>query len=136
MRRMIIICCLLLPVVSYAELSISDAWIRSLPPSVPTRAGYLKIHNADPESLTIVELRSEAFARVEIHQTIEQDGTVRMERVPQLTIPANNTVDLAPGGLHLMLIEPVNPIKQNEKIEITMIFDDGREQSLEMTVKR
>jgi len=59
-----------------------------------------------------------------------------MERVPRLTISANGSVELAPGGLHLMMIQPVYPIKQNDNIEVTMIFDDGREQTLEMTVKR
>lgn len=136
MFRVFIICSLLLPAVSYAELLITDAWIRSLPPSVPVRAGYLTIHNPDPESLTIVGLKSAAFTKVEIHKTIEQEGTVRMERVPRLTISANSSVELAPGGLHLMMIQPVNPIKQNDNIEVTMIFDDGREQTLEMTVKR
>lgn len=136
MFRILVLCSLLLPAVSYAELSISDAWIRSLPPSIPMRAGYLKIHNPDPVSQTIVELKSDAFARVEIHKTIEQDGTVRMERVPRLTITANSIVELTPGGLHLMLIQPVNPIIQNDIIEIILIFDDGRERILEMIVKR
>ncbi len=135
MFRVLIICSLLLPAVSSAELLITDAWIRSLPPSVPMRAGYLTIHNLDHESLTIVGLKSAAFSKIEIHNSIEQDGTVRMERVPELTISANGTVELAPGGLHLMMVQPLSPIKQSEIIKVTIIFDNDREQTLEMTVK-
>lgn len=105
--RTIIVCCLLFPAVSYAELQISDAWIRDMPPTVPVRAGYLSIHNPETSPMKIVAIKSEAFESVEIHRTIEKDGTMRMERVPELNIPANSTVQFAPGGLHLMLMQPV-----------------------------
>ena len=134
--RIIVICCLIFPAVSYAELQISDAWIRDMPPTVSVRAGYLTIHNPESSPLKIVAIESKAFKKIEIHQTIEQDGTMRMERVLNLNIPANSTLPFAPGGLHLMMMQPVESIDRGVNIQITLIFEDGDKQSIELVVKK
>ena len=136
MYRLILVCSLLFPVMAQAELSISGAWIRDLPPTVPMRAGYLEIHNPESNPVTIVDVISEAFARVEIHESIEQNGSMRMQRVPRLTIAAGASVELAPGGLHLMMMQPASPLKPGAIVEITLKLDDGREQTLELIVRK
>jgi len=136
MARNLLICCLFFPPVSLAELQFSDAWVRDMPPTVPVRAGYLSIRNPEASPLKIVAIESEAFERVEIHQTVERDGMMRMERVPELNIAADSTVQFAPGGLHLMLIQPVEPIKPGMIIQINLTFDGGGEQALELEVKK
>ena len=136
MYRLILVFCLLFPNMVRAELSISDAWIRNLPPTVPMRAGYLEIHNPGPKSVTIVDVSSETFARIEIHESIEQNGSMRMERVHNLTIAAGATVKLAPSGLHLMMMQPASPLKPGTIVEIALKLDDGREQTLELVVRK
>ncbi len=100
MPRLILILALLLPASAYAELEFSEAWIKNLPAPVPVRAGYVTIHNSGTKAVRIAEIRSETFTSVEIHQTLMQDGMMRMEPVVNLTIAAGETVQLAPGGLH------------------------------------
>jgi len=134
-RNIILACLLIFPAVTFADLQISDAWINNLPPSVPVRAGYMTIHNTQTSPLRIVALSSNAFASVEIHRTVEKDGMVSMERVPELTIPANATVQLEAGGLDLMLMNPVDPIKPGTRVAITLRLEDGSEQILNMIVR-
>jgi copper(I)-binding protein len=136
MLRKLLLPCLFLPAIALAELDISDAWIKNLPPSVPVRAGYMTLYNPDSSAVSIVAIRSVAFASVEIHQTIAQDGMMRMEKVKVLNIEAGTQVQLAPGGLHLMMIEPNQPTRPGELLEITILLDDGSEQSLQMQVKK
>ena len=126
---------LLLPSIVWAELQISEAWIKNLPPPVPVRAGYMTIHNPQTAALTIESLHSDAFASIEIHQTIEQDGMMHMEQIPMLTIEPGSIVQLSPGGLHLMMMQPVEPTKPGDRVEIIIRLDDGSEQTLTMTVK-
>ena len=126
---------LLLPSIAWAELQFTETWIKNLPPPVPVRAGYMTIHNPQTAALTIVSLRSDAFANIEIHRTIEQDGMMHMEQIPQLTVEPGSTVHLSPGGLHLMLMRPVEPTKPGDLVEITILLDDGSEQALTLTVK-
>ena len=82
MRRCLLFLALMAPSAAFAELDIGDAWIKNLPAAVPVRAGYMTIHNPQQQLVSIVSLRSESFASVEIHQTLEQDGMMRMEAVP------------------------------------------------------
>lgn len=117
-----------------AELDIRDPWIKNLPASVPVRAGYMTIHNPQSKAVSIISLRSDAFASIEIHQTIEQDGMMRMEQVPNLRIEANTGVQLAPGGLHLMMMNPSEPTQPGDQLEIVIMLDDGSEQRVKMRV--
>ena len=122
--------------IALAELEFRDPWIKNLPASVPVRAGYMTIHNPQSEAVSIVSLRSNAFAMIEIHQTIEQDGMMRMEQVTGLKIEPNSSVQLEPGGLHLMMMNPSEPTQAGDLLEIVVVLDDGSEQRVEMQVKR
>jgi hypothetical protein len=136
MSRLALILLLIFSPIALAELDVRDPWIKNLPPSVPVRAGYMTIHNPQSEAVSIVSLRSDAFASVEIHQTIEQDGMMRMEQVPSLKIEPNSSVQLAPGGLHLMMMNPSEPTRPGDLLEIVIVLDDGSEQRVEMQVIR
>ena len=136
MLRLIMILALLLPSSAYAELEYNEAWIKNLPPPVPVRAGYMTIHNPQAQAVSIVEIHSDSFASVEIHRTLMQDGMMRMEQVRDLTIAAGETVQLAPGGLHLMMMQPVQPTRPGETHRIILEYNDGSTQELEMTVRK
>ena len=136
MIRLLLILLLTFPASAFAELDIGDAWIKNLPPTIPVRAGYMTIHNAQTHAISIIAIRSDAFASVGIHRTIKQDGMMRMEPVPTWSIEPESTVQLAPGGLHLMMINPTEPTKPGDTLKIEIELDDGSTQSLNMTVKK
>jgi len=136
MSRLALILLLMFSPIASAELDVRDPWIKNLPASVPVRAGYMTIHNPQSKAVSIVSLRSDAFASIEIHQTIEQDGMMRMEQVRSLNIESNSSVQLAPGGLHLMMMNPSEPTQPGDLLEIVIVLDDGSEQRVEMQVLR
>jgi len=127
---------LILPGSAIAELDIHKAWIKNLPPAVPVRAGYMTIRNTQANAVSIIAIRSDAFTSVDIHRTIAEDGMMRMEPVPTLVIEPNSSVQLAPGGLHLMMMNPAEPTKPGDVLQIVIELDDGSTQSLNMTVKK
>jgi hypothetical protein len=59
-----------------------------------------------------------------------------MEAVPTLIIEPDSTVQLAPGGLHLMMMNPTEPTEPGDVLKIIIELDDGSTQSLNMTVKK
>lgn len=136
MPRLLLILLLTFPGGAFAELDIHNAWIKNLPPAVPVRAGYMTVRNAQTYAVSIIAIRSAAFASVEIHRTIAEDGMMRMEPVPTLVIEPNSTVKLAPGGLHLMMMNPTEPTKPGDLLQIEIELSDGSTQSLNMTVKK
>jgi len=136
MSRLLLILVLIFPCGASAELDIHNAWIKNLPPAVPVRAGYMTIRNARADAISIIAIRSDAFASVEIHRTVAEDGMMRMEAVPTLVIEPGATVKLAPGGLHLMMMNPAEPTKPGDVLQIAIELDDGSTQNLNMTVKK
>ncbi len=136
MWRTLILTLLTIPAVAQAELQISDAWIKHLPPTVPVRAGYMTIHNSGDSAQRIVGADSESFGSVEIHESLMQDGMMRMERREVLVIEAGATLRLEPGGLHLMLMMPAQPTEPGEVHRVRLRLGDGSTRALDMTVKK
>jgi copper(I)-binding protein len=134
MIRLLIILVLMLPASAFAELEFSNARIKNLPPTVPVRAGYVSIHNPGAAPVIVVGARSERFASVEFHRSLMQDGMMRMEPVSELTIAAGSSLELEPGGLHMMMMQPLQPTRPGESIELFLLLQDGSEQLLPMEV--
>jgi hypothetical protein len=132
--KILLILVLLFPAGAFAELEISEARIKNLPPTVPVRAGYMTIHNASQTAVSIVAIRSDAFAKVEIHRSVMKDGMMHMDPVDNLQIAPGASLQLAPGGLHLMMMQPVQATQPGDEIEIILQLDDGSEQRLMMKV--
>ena len=108
---------------SYAELAIDDAWIRSGPPNSKTFAGYLKLTNTSSTEISIKELKSNAFEKIEMHSSFTEDGISSMKKLNALEIPANSSLNLKPGGYHLMLNSPNKMIKESDLIELMIYFE-------------
>ena len=66
-------------------------------------AGYFSVINRSQQALKITSLNSATLRSVTLHETIYENGLVKMRPVPSLIIPPKTTVRAEPGGLHLML---------------------------------
>ena len=113
---------------------ISNAWIREAP-QTETKAGYMTLVNPGRESVTLVNLESNAFGRIDIHEMATMDGLMTMQEIDALVIPAGGRIDLSPGGQHLMMHNPKEPITVGKQIDVTLRFDSGSSQSVAIIVK-
>lgn len=84
-------------------LEIENAWVRALPPFQPNTAAYLSLVNRGDVAVAIVGASSNAAEKVELHTTRKVDGLMRMEQLQALAVAPGERVELAPGGMHLML---------------------------------
>jgi copper(I)-binding protein len=136
-RFITILALLTIAIPSFAQpLHVTDAWIKNLPPAIPMRAGYMQLMNHDDSTATIVSISSVAFKKVEIHQTMNNDGLMSMHQMKNLVLEAYGMVSLEPGGLHLMLMKPTRALKIGDKVEILLQFDNDTSQAILMTVKK
>jgi len=108
-------------------LQVRDGWIR-LPPGMGAgmAAGFGRIENSCPAPATIVAASSPAFADTSLHETKVVGGISRMRALPQLHIAANASTVLAPGGLHLMLMQPTAAVKPGATVAVRFTLQDGR----------
>jgi copper(I)-binding protein len=99
-------------------LQYEDAWIREAPPGMSMMAGYLNIRNNGDKDVAIVSATSDAFMDIEMHKTEITDKTARMIEQERLLIPKGGEMELSPGGFHLMLMMPIEPLKEGDKVDV------------------
>lgn len=97
-------------------------------------AVYLRIHNTSAEDINIVAAESAAAARIAFHQTVIEDDIARMEALAGLRIPAGETVELAPGGAHIMLMDLRRDLPPQSMLPLQLSCDKGETYALEFAV--
>ena len=120
-------------VVTAQELLIENAYIPQPPPGAPASA-YLTLKNTGPRK-TLVDVDSAQAAMAMIHETVVVDGVGKMKHVDAIDIPQNGQVQLAPGGIHIMLMRLSSPLQVGDEVSITLIFADQQKQEIRVPVK-
>jgi hypothetical protein len=111
--------------------SVAGAWARATPPGVDTGAVYLTVTNgAAPDAL--VGARSSAARAVELHGHFDKNGVLEMRKLERQPLAAGQTLELAPLGLHLMLLGLAAPLVPGRDIAVTLVFE--RAGAVEVTV--
>ena len=139
MRHFLLLVLMVLPAITWGnqtkEVVIQDAWVREAPPGVTTLAGYMNVINNSPETVVLQKLSSPDFERVELHQTRIEGNVARMEKKNSLTLSPGSTVELQPGGFHLMLFKPERPMQAGDKVTFTIDFKDQLPRTIEAEVR-
>lgn len=117
-------------------LSFADAWIRALPPGMGMTAGFGTLRNDGPADIVLTAFSSPEFADVSLHRSEEVDGVSRMRSVPSLAVPAGASVELAPGGYHLMLMKPLGALEAGRPVTVRMMAEGGLAFVFEVPVER
>ena len=120
----------------FADITISDPWISEAPPTVTILAGYARITNLSKQTISLTSVSSPTFAKIELHQSTLVDGTARMEKQGSLTLGAESSVELSPGGYHLMLFNPDRLLKTGDTVDIVFNFSDDSSKSIAVPVKK
>lgn len=102
----------------------SHGWLRVLPGSLPA-AGYVILQNDGDQPAELSGASSVAYARVMLHESSMKGGMSRMTMIDALPVPAHGKVVLAPGGYHLMLMQPVTPVTPGQHVRVLLKFSDG-----------
>ena len=108
---------------------------RATPPGAGAGGGFVTLTNHGDGDDMLIGATSPVTERVEIH-IMEMDGDVmRMAPLPGgIELPAGGSVTLAPGGLHLMLMELDSPIVEGEPVPVTLEFQHAEPMEIELRV--
>lgn len=115
------------------ELHVDDPWARASLGQVPNSAAYMTLHNEGGEADRLLRAEAAVAAAVELHTHVMEGDVARMRRVDEIELPAGESVALAPGGLHVMLIGLEAPLQPGETFPLTLVFE--RAGVLEVTVE-
>lgn len=117
------------------NLNISDAWVRAAPPTASVMAGYLTLGNDSSEPVSVTAAASPSFERVEMHDMTHENGVMRMRKLDQIEIASGAKAVLAPGGRHLMLIQPKGAFAVDDEIELTLTLCGEHTQVMRLPVR-
>ncbi len=113
-----------------ADIEVSAAYVRGLPPGVANTSAYLTLRNTGSTAVDLLGARSPIAASVMLHDTMNHDGMLHMMHVNKVSIPAQGEVTLVSGGLHLMLMELREQPVDGSEVELVLQFSDGSELSV------
>jgi copper(I)-binding protein len=107
-----------------AQVTVGEPWIRATVAAQKATGAFMTLTSV--QSVKLVGVSSPAAGVVEMHEMKMENDMMRMRQVPALDLPAGQAVKLAPGGYHLMLLELKQPLKEGEKIPLTLEFEDAK----------
>jgi copper(I)-binding protein len=107
------------------KLGVFDAWIRAAPPGASMVAGYATLKNTGDEPIAILTVQSDAFRMTSLHETRVEEGVSKMRELHRLKVAPGETIQLRPGGKHLMLMQPRRDIVAGDKVEMLFMLVDG-----------
>jgi periplasmic copper chaperone A len=117
------------------SLVIEAPWSRATPGGAKIGSGYMRIVNSGPEPDRLIGGTASVAARIEVHESSMSDGIARMRPVDGgLLIKPGETVDLKPGGLHAMLVDLKQPLKEGDTIKGTLVFEKAGTVAIEYRV--
>jgi len=108
------------------DLSIADARVRPPMGGQSIAAAYLTVENAGAAD-RLIAARSAAAEMIELHTNEKQGDVMTMRRVEAVDIPAGGSVELAPGGLHLMLFGVDADALAAGIVDVTLTFETAGE---------
>jgi copper(I)-binding protein len=98
-------------------------------------AAYMKISNKGDVTDRLVKVEGEIAENIELHRSEMKDGVMTMNPVEYIEVSSNDTVELKPGGLHIMLIGIRNDLKIGEQVELILHFEEFGEMTVEAEVR-
>ncbi len=118
------------------DLAVDHPWARATPAAAPVGGGYLTVKNTGATPDRLVSATFEGSAKVEIHEMANKDGVMSMRAVPNgIVVPPGGTVELAPGGLHLMFTGLKGPLKQGEAPKGVLVFEKAGRLEVEFKIE-
>ncbi len=117
-------------------LVLDQAWARATPPGAPVAGGFVTIRNTAKRADRLLSATSPDAKLVEIHEMSMDNGVMRMRRIDDgLPIASKATLELKPGGYHLMFIGPKHPFVQGETITATLRFEQAGTREVRFEVR-
>ena len=99
-------------------------WARATVQGQKASGAFMRL--TAPETLELVGVSSPVAGVTEIHEMKMEGGVMKMRAMPGLELPANQTVELKPGGYHVMLMDLKAPLGKDGSIALTLTFKDAK----------
>ncbi|CAA7615532.1 copper chaperone PCu(A)C [Magnetospirillum sp. SS-4] len=119
--------------VSAADIEVSGQFMRATPMVGGNGAAFLTIRNHGGDD-RLVAAEAAISKSVELHTHVKDGEVFRMRKVDAIAVPKSGTVELKPGGDHVMFMGLVEPMKEGVKVPVTLVFERAGKIMVEVPV--
>ena len=117
------------------SILIDHPWSRPAAAGMPMAVAYFTLENRGDTDDALISASTPVAARVEFHQTTLADGMARMRPLTQVVIAAGKTVKVAPGGIHLMLVQLNRSLEVGAQVPLTLEFRNAGKVEVKLSVE-
>lgn len=112
--------------VQAGTLTLSGGFARATLPRAPVGGAYLTIANSGSTDDRLVAVSSGVSPEAQIHEMSHAEGVMTMRHLPDgLPLPAGETVQMTPGGVHLMLMGLTEPLVEGGTLDLMLTFEQA-----------
>lgn len=118
---------------AHAEVQVQEPWVRATVPNQPATGAFMRLTASQDTRLVAAE--TPAATTTEIHEMRMDNDIMRMREIPGLDLPAGQTVELKPGGYHLMMMGLKDVVKADTEVPLTLTFENaqGERETVQVT---
>ena len=108
-----------------AAVTVEDPWVKAAEDGMTSSFGLLT--NEGEEDVTLTAVESSISDAIELHETADDgSGSMSMNEVEGgFPIAAGETLELAPGGNHIMFMDFDGRLAAGDTVDITLVLSDG-----------
>lgn len=117
------------------QLTIEHPWARATIGQTKNGAAYLVVNNGGEDADKLIAVETAAAGRAELHSHTMEDGVMKMRKVEGIAVEPGSPAVLKPGGLHIMLFDLRAPLKEGERVPMTLVFETAGKVDVEVAVE-
>ncbi len=125
MKKLFIASLIALTATAWAQttVKVDDAWVRGTVATQKATGAFMRL--TPSANARLVAAQSPVAGVVEIHEMAMENDVMKMRQVSGLDLTAGRTLELKPGGYHVMLMDLKQPLKAGDSVPLTLVFEDG-----------
>ena len=117
------------------DIRISDAWARETVAGQTTGAAYMSIDNRGAGDDRLIGVEATAPAKAMLHANESSGGVSRMREMGSgLALPAGTTVQMSPGGSHVMITGLSAPLRRGDVMKLRLKFEKSGPRDIDVPV--
>ena len=115
-------------------ITIGHPYARATASGQSTGGGFLKLENGGADD-KLLSASADVAKSVELHSMAMEGDVMRMRQLDGVALPAGKTVELKPGGMHIMFIGLKAPLKAGDSFPLTLRFQKAGEVTVKMNIE-
>ncbi len=117
-----------------AQVTVKDPWVRATVPAMKATGAFMQITSA--QDARLMEAKSPVAGVVEVHEMTMEKDVMKMRALAKgLDLPAGKTVELKPGGYHIMLMDLKQQMKEGDTVPLTLVVEDKDKKRSSIEIK-